>query len=471
MPRPSGASYLAFDLGASSGRGILGTLADGQVQLEELHRFETPIIEEDGHLYWDVDALWKEMNTAFRMALDAAPDLRSLSVDSWGVDYVPLNVFDEAVRRPYAYRDPRTVGMLDYALQYTSKRRIYRETGIQFMEINTIYQVLADARREPVFFGRTRNRLTMADYFNYRFSGKPVVEMSLASTTQLMRAGERSWSTTLIDALNLGPETWPDIVPSGTPVGPVQGHGNILVVAGCSHDTACAVAATPADEGDDAWAYISCGTWSLLGVEIDEPLTTDAAMEAGFTNEAGLDGTIRFLKNLTGLWILQECEREWREQGEAFTYEELIAEAEAASSPEQYIDVNHSSFALRGDMQEKIGSYCREHDIPEPQTRGELVRLIIESLAEGHRVTLAELEELRDTKIETIHMVGGGSQNELLCQLTADRCGCTVVAGPAEATALGNILVQARALADLPPDVSIRDVVRNSVSLATYHPR
>jgi rhamnulokinase len=469
-PGREGSTYLAFDLGASSGRALLGRLEGGRISVEELHRFDTPLLERDGHLYWDVERLQGDLETGLALALERDGRLRSLSVDSWGVDYVPLDREGSPVRPPFAYRDPRTAGRITEAARIMPLERIYRHTGIQFLEINTLYQLLADRREEPELFDRTRNRLTIADYFNYRFSGRAVSEVSLASTTQLLDAETRDWSAPVLAAFEVPSDTMPEVVPSGTRLGPVRGAESVTVVAGCSHDTACAVAAVPAAPSGPPWAYISSGTWSLVGVERAEPLLTDAARSAGMTNEAGLDGTVRFLRNMTGLWILQECERAWREVGIVVGYDELMEEAAAAPSPADCLDVDDPRFSLRGDMQETIGSYCRELGSRAPATRGELVRLVIESLAEGHRRIIRELERVIEERIEIIHLVGGGSRNAMLCQLTADRCGCRVVAGPAEATALGNLLVQARAMGDLPPDRPIRDVVRNSLSLQSYEP-
>ncbi|HEX7072292.1 MAG TPA: FGGY family carbohydrate kinase, partial [Rhodothermales bacterium] len=298
-------TFLAFDLGASSGRAILGWIDDGRIQIEELHRFPTPLVQEGDRLYWDVDALWEELRTGLAKARARDGLLRSLSVDSWGVDYVPLDADGVPVRRAASYRDPRAVGMLARATERVSKEEIYRTTGIQFMEINTLYQVLADALLDPDVYARTHSRLLIADYFNTRFSGIARAERSLASTTQLMHASEVRWATEMMDALGIGGGEWPPIMDSGTRLGPAREAPEVTVLAGCSHDTACAVAAVPALPDTSDWAYLSCGTWSLLGVELSAPLLTDAAREAGFTNEAGIDGTTRFLKNMTGLWILQ----------------------------------------------------------------------------------------------------------------------------------------------------------------------
>jgi len=467
--------YLAIDLGASSGRVLLGTLEEGRVQMEEVHRFETPVLEEGERLFWDLEALEEQVEKGLRAGLKAAPDLRSCSVDSWAVDYVPLDEDRTPLRNPRCYRDPRTQAVMDEVLSEDRRRAVYATTGIQFLPINTLYQVLTDQRTEPALVDQTALRLPIADYFHFRFGGDPVVERSMASTTQLLDVRSGDWAADLMDEFGIDPDGWPEVVPSETRLGALTRAEELSegalpeVVAGCTHDTACAVAATPAADDGPPWAYISCGTWSLLGVERAEPILDDEAREAGFTNESGLDGTIRFLKNLTGLWVLQECERAWEEDGQTFDYDTLQREAREAASIGT-IDLEEQRFLERGRMPQKIQNYCREHDQPVPETRGTFVRLILESLADDYRKHVDVLEALTGEPIEIIHLMGGGSRNELLCQWTADATGRRVVAGPAEATALGNVLIQARAMGDLSDGRSIRNVVRASTTLRTYTP-
>jgi len=467
--------HLAFDLGASSGRALVGRLEGNRLQMDEVHRFETPLVEEGERLFWDLEDLVNEIDTGLRKALDQASDLKSLSVDSWAVDYVPLDEEGIPLRDPYCYRDPRAKDVMEETLDRVSRKTIYSTTGIQFMPINTLYQVLADHQTEPDLVDRTALRLPIADYVHYRCSGRPVVERTMASTTQLLDVRRHDWATDLMDTVGIDPDPWPEIVPPTTQLGPLTHSGfenpqsDIEVVAGCTHDTACAVAAVPAAEDGPPWAYISCGTWSLLGVERIEPVLSDAAFEASFTNELGLDGTVRFLKNLTGLWVLQECERAWEEGGQEFDYDTLQREATEADALGT-IDLDEPRFLERGRMPQKIRDYCEESGQPVPESRGEFVRLVLESLAADYRDKLARLERLINEQIEVVHLVGGGSRNELLCQWTADATGCRVVAGPAEATAVGNLLIQARTMGELPDGVSIRDVVRASTELRTYEP-
>lgn len=468
-------SHLAIDLGASSGRALVGVLADGRIQTEEVYRFETPLIEDGLRLYWDLEALEQEVYEGLRRAVEAVPTLRSLSVDSWAVDYVPLDDDGQPLGDPYCYRDPRTQDVMAEALEQVTPEEIYATTGIQFMPINTLYQVIAEHQMAPEQAAQTAQRLLIADYVHYRLGGQPVAELSMASTTQCMNVRTHQWADELMARFGIDPSTWPEIVLPGTKLGVLKQAviGNrkqdIEVIAGCSHDTACAVAAAPAEDDGPPWAYISCGTWSLLGVERSAPILTEAAREAGFTNELGLDGTVRFLKNLTGLWVLQECERVWNAEGQRFDYDTLHREATAARSLEP-VDLDDARFLERGRMPEKLQAYCREQGQPVPTTRGEFVRLILESLAADYRDKLRLLDDVIGERSETIHLLGGGSQNELLCQWTADATGRRVVAGPAEATALGNLLIQARTMDTLPRGMSIRDLVRASTELHTYTP-
>lgn len=471
-------SYLAIDLGASSGRAIVGTLDGDCMRTEEVHRFRTPIREETGHLYWDIAAMWTEIRRGVSEALSAVPTLRSISVDSWAVDYVPLDEHRVAVRRPYAYRDSRTKGRLATATRLAGGAEVlYGQTGIQLLELNTISQIVADVEDEPALLARTATRLTIAEYFLFLLSGKAVAERTMASTTQLMNVRTGEWSDALIRAIGDDPSRWPRIVPAGTTLGVAvpsalpDGHANApLVIATCAHDTAAAVAAVPASS-DTRWAFVSSGTWSLVGAELDAPITSDRAREAGFTNESGLDGTIRFLKNRTGMWVLEECCREWAENSEQPSYEELFADAANTPPSNGTLDLDAPQFGERGGMVEKIYAACRANGITLGEGRGAFVRLILESLAESCASTLRELERLIASPIKDVHIVGGGARNALLNQLTADACGRRVLAGPDEATVLGNLLVQARALGDLPAGVSIREAARRSTRVTEFIPR
>lgn len=464
-------SYIAVDLGASNGRVIVGRLDGLTIAMEEAHRFSTPSVEEDGHFRWDLDELASRIRRGVDRALRIAPKAKSLSVDSWAVDYVSLDAQGQPIGRPYCYRDGRTEGMMERAFRSISRERLYEITGIQYLPFNTLFQILADQTYEPDRIQAVRNRLLMADYFNHALGGDAVIDLSMASTTHMVDARTHSWSTEILSSFGIERSTLPEIVPSGTVIGEFTQNPGVKVVATCSHDTGAAVAAVPAEEGNANWAYISSGTWSLIGLELESPLLTMEAMEAGFTNEVGLDGRIRFLKNLSGLWILQECMKEWRMDRPSLSWAELAEQAAAADVGTHRIDVNDPRFMAPGGMLERLRTYCSEVDIPFPEERGRLARLLLESLAEAYARAKSLMEKVAGRKVEVLHIVGGGAQNKLLCQLAANATGCRVVAGPVEATALGNLLVQARTLGDLPEGVSLREVVRHSFAPTTFNPQ
>jgi rhamnulokinase len=472
------ASYLAIDLGASSGRVVVGSLDGAVMTMREIHRFATPMLERDGHLFWDIEAMWTEIRSGVQIAMRSTERLRSISVDSWAVDYVPLDLHGAALRRPYSYRDARTAGHMEIAIELAGGAdALFDLTGIQFLALNTLPQVIADIRDEPGLVWETAKRLLIAEYFLYRLSGTQIAEATNASTTQLVDIRSGRWAAGLMAAIGDDEKRWPPIVPPGTVLGPLlpelrtdDASDAPTILATCAHDTAAAVAAVPA-AGDRGWAFISSGTWSLVGAELDAPVLTSEAREAGFTNEAGLDGTVRFLKNRAGMWVLEECRREWDAQGGRQSYTELLAEASAATSLGVTIDLNAPAFSGRGGMLGKIDAACRAQGAATPGTRGAVTRLILESLASSHADALTRLEAVSGRRIDDVHIVGGGARNAFLNQLTADRCGRRVLAGPEEATVLGNLLVQARALGDLPDGVTVREAARRSSRISEFTPR
>ena len=462
-------THLAFDLGAGSGRALLGTLAHGRLDIEEVHRFPTPLQEYADCLTWDLETLWEEICTGYEMARQRTRSLSSLSVDSWGCDYVSLDRNGVPLRDPFCYRDSRTSGMMQRALEKIPGRYLYYLTGTQFMDCNTLCQVLSDQILDPKLTTQTATRVMIADYFLYRFSGRLIAERTLASTSQLLDIRTGTWSVDLLRRFDLGPKTWPAIVPPTTPIGHTP--EGVIVAAGCSHDTAAAVAAIPSTTNSLPWAFVSSGTWSLLGVERQKPLLSDTAFRKNFTNETGSDDSFRFLKNLTGLWVLKECQRTWQIDGDPYDYPDLVREASTARSLKATLDLDDPCFSQPSDdMPDRICQYCREHALSPPSTIGETVRLILESLAHAYGNTLRMLEEIVGQQLPVLHIVGGGSRNDLLCQMTANACGCTVVTGPTEAAGIGNLLMQARAVGSLPDGSSIRDVVRASTSLISYQP-
>jgi len=467
--------YLAIDLGAESGRVMLGTLEEGRVSLEDLHRFPNRVLTVNGHLHWDLAHLEKEIFAGVEKAARRNVPISGISADSWGIDYVLLDAKGKALGQPYCYRDARTADSPARLFKKLPFAEIYQETGIQFMTINTLYHFEAQQHEDPAVFSGADHFLNIADYFNARLCGVEAAEQSLASTTQLYNPKTHVWSDKLISTLGLKKSLFPKIVPSGTVLGPLIGplkkHPSLAqtrVIATCSHDTGAAVAAVPAHGGN--WAYLSSGTWSLLGAELSTPIVTDAAREAGFTNEVGLGGTIRFLKNIAGLWVLQECRRAWETSGQSFTYEELTRLAVENGQASAHISLQDARFLSPGDMPDKITAFCRETTQPAPATPGQFVRTILESLALTYAQTVRQLENLVGHKFEKLHIVGGGSKSHLLNQLAADATGLTVVTGPVEATAIGNILIQALALGHLESAGHLRRIVENSFPTQTFLP-
>lgn len=468
--------YIACDLGAESGRVMIGTLDSGKLVLEEIHRFPNITIKLGGSIRWDILRTFDELKKGLAKVAERGVSAASLSVDSWGVDYVWSGFGQEMLAPAYIYRDPRTDATFEKALATVGREKIFAETGLQFMSLNTLYQLMADMETSPELARQADGFLCIADYLNFLFSGVRKAEESLASTTQVYNPVTRAWSEELISAFGFPRSAFPEIVPAGTVLGPlteaVAGETGLLgakVVATCSHDTGAAVAAVPADEGDD-WAFLSSGTWSLIGVELPGPLINDATREANFTNEGGYGGTTRFLKNIVGLWILQECRRDWERRGEKWDYAELNRLASEAAPLRTLIDPDDVRFLKPGDMPAKIQAFARETGQPVPGSPGEFTRTILESLALLYRSTLVSIENLSGRKIRKLHIVGGGSQSRLLNQFAADATGRRVIAGPVEATAIGNILVQAIAEGKLASLAELRRTVGNSVPVAEFQP-
>jgi rhamnulokinase len=465
--RVEGPSYLAIDLGATSGRAVVGVWDGGCMHLREVHRFDTPLVESKGHLVWDLQVLWAQVVRGVTLALELDPTIRSISVDSWAVDYVPIGTDGLALRHPYCYRDQRTVGRLGEAVRRLGldQDALYARTGTQFLELNTLAQVVADLADEPELVAATAKRLLIADYILYRLSGEIVAERTIASTTQLLDATSGEWAEDLIEGIGDDPRRWPRLVDPGTVLGPLVGvprSAPPVVIATCSHDTAAAVAAVPAEDGRP-WAFISSGTWSLIGSERPAPVLTPTARQTGFTNELGLDGTVRLLKNRTGLWVIEECLRAWGLPRTREAMDGLMAAAAAELESDYTIDLDGPAFRARGDMPGAIEQECRAGRVAPPAHRGGLVRLVLDSLAASYRRTLLELDTLTGAHSRVVHIVGGGSRNALLNQLTATVTRRLIVNGPDEATVLGNLLVQARTLGDLGPGKSVRQAARASV--------
>ena len=443
--------YLAIDLGAESGRAMLGTLDDGKLTLEELHRFPNTPVRLPTGLYWDTLRLFHEIRQALQICgRERQIALDGIGVDTWGVDFALLGPDGALVDNPRHYRDARNNGMLERTFAVIPREEIFAETGIQFMAINTLYQLHAMKLAGSPALAAASKLLFMPDLFNYWLTGEARAEMSIASTSQFFNPAKKQWAGGLLESLGIPSSILPTVVPSGTRLGTLlpeiaESAGlppGVPVYATACHDTASAVAAIPG-EGDD-WCYISSGTWSLMGVVLDQPVINARSLELNFTNEVGAGGKIRLLKNIAGLWLLQECRRAWALGGREYSYDELSKLA--ADAPSMGFVLNPDDFAEPGRMPQRIAEYCRARGHAAPDEPGGMARLILESLAATYAKVLSSLEELIGRRIGRIHIAGGGSRNELLNRLTAEATGRTVIPGPAEATAAGNVLVQAGAI-------------------------
>jgi rhamnulokinase len=467
---------LAFDLGAESGRGVLG-LFDGQrLRLEVVNRFANGPVRTLDTLHWDVLHLFTEMTAGLRRCAAEHGGIDSLAVDTWGVDFALLGRGGTLLGNPRHYRDPHTETIMDAAFAQVSRLEIFRQTGIQFMRFNTLFQLLALQRDRSPLLEVAETLLFMPDLFHYFFTGIKVNEYTDASTSQMLDPRSRGWAFGLAKALGLPAHLLGTLVAPGTVLGPLRapvaaetGLKPVPVIAPASHDTASAVAAVPAT--GTSWAYISSGTWSLMGAETTEPLLGEKALACNFTNEGGVGGTIRLLKNIMGLWLVQECRRVWERARKALTYDDLTRLAEASPAFISLVDPDDAGFILPPNMPAALGEFCRRSGQAVPVEPGPVMRCALESLALRYRWVLERLEELLGRRLEVVHIVGGGSQNALLCQFTADACNRPVVAGPVEATAVGNVLVQAIGLGLLGSLADARAVVRQSFEVRTYSPQ
>jgi rhamnulokinase len=472
-------NFLAFDLGAESGRALLGKLDGGKIALEEKHRFANPMGRMNGHLHWNLLAQWEELKTGLRKTAAGGTKLDGIGVDTWGVDFGFIGRSGEVLGQPYMYRDSRTDGVMDKVFAKVPRDKVFEATGIQFMQLNSLYQYYAmrHEQKSPLLDCADK-LLFMPDLFNYLFTGVAKGEFSIATTSQMYDPRRKAWAVDMLQQLDLPTHLLPEIIPSGAVVGALRDDiarecgaaAKIAVIAPATHDTASAVAAVPAAEGDD-WCYISSGTWSLMGVEIDEPIINAKSLALNYTNEGGVGGTIRFLKNIMGLWLVQECRRAWQREGREFSYAELTKMAAESPPLQSIVPPDHGPFGAPGEMPKKIAEYCTKTGQRVPALPGEFVRTCLDSLALAYRKTLDGLEDVLGRRMNVIHIVGGGTQNELLTQMAADACGRTVIAGPVEATAIGNILVQAMATGDVKSIADLRAIVRNSFDVKRYEPR
>lgn len=466
--------YLAADFGGGSGRVIAGWLEDGKLTMEEIHRFGNRQVRLGDHVYWDFPALFEDMKAGLKKAASKGYEVESIGVDTWGVDFGLIDRDGQLLGNPVCYRDARTAGMTEKLFETLNPTEHYATTGIQVMEINTLAQLLSI--KGTAQLEAAEHLLFMPDLFSYFLTGKATNEYCIASTSELLDAKRREWSWETIEALGLPKRIFGDIVMPGTVRGKLRkdiaeetGLKDVKVIAVGSHDTASAVAAVPAIEGDGPVAFLSSGTWSLLGIELPEPILTEEARQAEFTNEGGVGGRIRFLQNITGLWILQRLMAEWKERGEEQTFGELLPAAEQASIS-SIIPVADAAFTNPPSMEKAISDYCRQSDQPVPQTKGEFVRCLFQSLAKKYKDAIEGVNGLLPESLKRLHIIGGGSQNGLLNQFTADALGIPVWAGPVEATAMGNILVQAMAAGEVADLAELREVVRRSVTPKVFEP-
>lgn len=469
-------SYLAFDLGAESGRAVLGEYDGSKLTLKEIHRFSNGPVVILGRMHWDVLQLFKEIKIGLSLAArESQQQLAGVSCDTWGVDFGLIGKDNILLGLPCHYRDSRTDGIMEEAFQRVGREEIFQHTGIQFMKINTLYQLLSLVVSKSPLLKMSECLLMMADLFHFFLTGRKVAEFTLATTSQAYDPREGSWSWPLLEKLGLPVHIMPEIITPGTIVEDLLPEiarevnlPSLPVIASASHDTAAAVAAIPT-RGNN-WAFLSSGTWSLLGVEIPHPIINEKSLSYNFTNEGGVEGSFRLLKNITGLWLVQECRRAWERERKSFSYDELTRLAADAKPFSALIDPDDEVFLNPANMPAEILNFCERTAQSLPEDRGSMIRCILESLALKYKFILEQLKELSDRRIETLHIIGGGTQNRLLCQWTADATGIPVVAGPIEATAIGNILMQAIALGDISSLKEGREIIYRSFPLVTYQP-
>ncbi len=467
---------LAIDLGASSGRGIVGTFDGKRFTLEENHRFPNEPVMVAGQFTWDILRILHEIKTSIRNCANSEDrDIASIGIDTWGVDFGFLDKKGHLIGNPVHYRDVRTVGMPAVSTSIVSAEEVYGITGIQVLELNSLYQLLAVQKDTPELFDIASDMLFVPDLLNYFLTGKKQTEYTIASTSQLLDANTRTWSKTLIDKFGLPNKLFSDVVMPGATCGELlpslqEEFGGICpkVVSVCAHDTGSAVLAVPAKSEKFIW--LSSGTWSIMGTETKNPVISEKSKEYNFTNEGGYGGTIRFSKNITGLWVEQESKRQWEREGEKVSFGELAAMAANAEPLRCFIDTDDARFGVPGNIPKRIAEYCRETGQYVPQTKGEIVRCILESLAMRYRYTCECIDEMCGERIPAINIVGGGTKEDQLSQFAATACGRPVYAGPVEATALGNIAAQAIALGEIKDMWEARQVIADSFEVKTYEP-
>lgn len=466
---------LSFDFGASSGRAMLATLENGKINMEEIHRFSNDPVIVRGTMYWDILRLFFEIKTGITKAVNVG-GFDAIGIDTWGVDFGLIDKNGRLLANPVHYRDSRTHTVPEKVFEIISRNELYSKAGLQFIHFNTLYQLMYLKLNEPEMLERADKMLMIPDLFAYMLTGEVKEEATIASTSNLLNPYTKDWDFDLIEKLDLPKSVFAPIVKPGEIYGYLSdeiceelGCAKVPIVAVASHDTASAVAATPSTSDD--FVYISCGTWSLFGIESKTPILTPDACEANFTNEGGFEDTTRFLKNIMGLWLIQESRRQWKREGEDVGFDVLEKEALASEPFKCFIDVDDSSFEPSGNLPRRVCEYCEKTGQYVPQTRGEIMRCIYQSLAMKYKYTFNALNEISDKKYHSINILGGGIKDKLLCQMTSDACNVNVLAGPTEATVMGNIAVAYNALGEIADFAEIRKVVSQSTEIKTYTPQ
>lgn len=466
---------LAFDFGASSGRAIIGCFDGDKITLEEVHRFSNDPVSVGGTVYWDVLRLFYEIKQGIIKA-KIAGGFDSIGIDTWGVDFGLIDSEGKLMENPVHYRDARTVGLVDEAFKTMPKEKLYGITGIQFMELNTLFQLISLKKYRPWMLERADKMLFMPDLFGYMLTGKMCAEYSIASTSQLIDLDKRTWSKEILDAFGIKESVFAPLVQPGTVLGELSkeiceecGVDPVPVISVCGHDTQSAITSVPCEDGD--FAFLSSGTWSLFGTELDKPIVNETSMNINITNEGGFDGSTGFLKNIIGLWLIQESRRQWKREGKEYSYADLEKLALAAEPFKCFIDPDAPEFVPHGNIPERVREFCRKTGQYVPKTVGEIMRCIYESLAMKYRLTFEKLRECTERDYPVIHVIGGGTKDGLLCQMTADSCDRTVKAGPIEATVMGNVAVQLMSDGSVKNIGQARKIVAESSELKTFEPK
>lgn len=467
-------SFLAIDLGASSGRAIHGVIQSERLVLKEIRRFPNPMIEVNGRLYWDLLYLYNQIIESLKDVKSQQLNVTSIGIDTWGVDFVCFGKDGEPLRMPYCYRDSHTTGAPERFYLKMSKEELYQKSGIQIMNFNSIFQLDTQLKEDSSIYPIIDKILFMPDALSYLLTGNMVTEQTIASTSQMLNPYSKEFDSSLLEVVELSPDQFAPVVFSGTEIGKISasvqqltGLNDIPVIAVAGHDTASAVLAVPAV--NEHFAYLSSGTWSLMGIESKEPVINEETYALNFTNEGGADGSIRLLKNICGMWLIEQCKKEWQKE-KPITYEEIVTAARNATPFQCFINPDSACFASPASMIKSIQNYCRETNQFVPESVGEIARSLYESLAFRYKQTLEKLQKLASFPIETLHIIGGGSKNTMLNSFTANAIGIPVVAGPSEATAIGNILLQAMAAGLVKDKEEMRRIVRNSTELETFDP-